>query len=356
MLIINRAYHRCLFGNSSAEKRNSATCIHTGMHRRNLSSESKKESTQKTTTSNQNREATNMQTFCLSRRNLICVSGSDSVNFLQGLLTNDMNLFQTENRKTLYAMVLNVQGRVLYDLIIYVVPTQAEGENCFYLECDTNVSTDIIKYFKRYKIRKKVTVTDLKGEYKSWASLCSPQQLQNSLSQEESDQILLCDHDPRVPMFCSRLILPHDTTIFRSGSEHDYHVRRYQLGIGEGIEDHPPGNCYPLECNLHFNNGVSFNKGCYLGQELTARTHHTGVIRKRLMPIVFESIPEGLISGDKITDINGKNVGKFRSSEDIYGLALLRVGQALKANESGMHVKDYNVKTQIPMWWAKQEI
>lgn len=354
---INQLRHSHIIGISTPEKRGSVS-LNLQSITRNLSPQEVKEFTQDASGSNINGKMSvteNIQIFCLSKRNLISVSGDDSVNFLQGLITNDMNLFQTENNKALYSMILNVQGRVLYDIILYAVPTQSEGEDHFYLECDANVSADIVKFLKRYKIRKKVIITDLEGEFRTWASLSSPQQIQNCLSEEETRKITLCEQDPRVPSFGSRLILPHDTS-FLSGNERDYHLKRYQLGIGEGIEDLPPGNCYPLECNLHFKHGVSFQKGCYIGQELTARTHHRGVVRKRLMPISFESIPEGLNSGEIITDTEGKNLGKFRNYKGIYGLALLRVGQALKANKTGMNIRDYKLKTQIPEWWPRHEI
>lgn len=70
----------------------------------------------------------------------------------------------------------------------------------------------------------------------------------------------------------------------------------------------------------------------------------------------FSSIPEGLNSGEIITDTEGKNLGKFRNYKGIYGLALLRVGQALKANKTGMNIRDYKLKTQIPEWWPRHEI
>ena len=87
---------------------------------RNLSLKNGKEVTQESQDSNQNGKVLNLQTFCLSKRNLICVSGPDSVNFLQGLITNDMNLFETENKKALYAMILNVQvGFCFYYLYFF---------------------------------------------------------------------------------------------------------------------------------------------------------------------------------------------------------------------------------------------
>ncbi len=100
-------------------------------------------------------------------------------------------------------------------------------------------------------------------------------------------------------------------------------------------------------------------KGCYVGQELTARIYHTGVIRKRLMPIeiisdredgqVSDSIPvQNIITND------GKNVGKFRSHTGKYGLALLKYEDAIKANKLTLNETNLQIKTWIPFWWPKE--
>ncbi|XP_035751525.1 putative transferase CAF17, mitochondrial [Egretta garzetta] len=111
------------------------------------------------------------------------------------------------------------------------------------------------------------------------------------------------------------------------GNIQDYHRHRYKQGIPEGVKDLPPGVALPLESNLAYMNGISFTKGCYIGQELTARTHHMGVIRKRLLPVRFsaplpkDSIPEG---AEVLTE-SGKSAGKFRAGGDELGIALLRL-------------------------------
>lgn len=104
------------------------------------------------------------------------------------------------------------------------------------------------------------------------------------------DPSLLSFGDPRlnelgwrifVPKNNSSLFPPKDIAI---STESSYTKLRYALGVAEGARELPSAACFPLESNGDYLHGVSFHKGCYLGQELTARTHHTGVVRKRIMP------------------------------------------------------------------------
>lgn len=127
-------------------------------------------------------------------------------------------------------------------------------------------------------------------------------------------------------------------------------------GIPEGTKDLPSGIALPLESNLAYMNGISFTKGCYIGQELTARTHHMGVIRKRLLPIQLstsvpsESIPEGA----EIVTESGKSAGKYRAGDDKFGIALLRMAHI----NGPLHLKvpddtPVSLSTSIPAWWPK---
>uniref|UniRef100_A0A7M4FS41 Iron-sulfur cluster assembly factor IBA57 n=1 Tax=Crocodylus porosus TaxID=8502 RepID=A0A7M4FS41_CROPO len=127
-------------------------------------------------------------------------------------------------------------------------------------------------------------------------------------------------------------------------------------GIPEGAEDIPPGVALPLESNLAYMNGISFTKGCYIGQELTARTHHMGVIRKRLLPVQLSApllsgrIPEG---SDILTE-SGKSAGKYRAGGDELGIALLRlanINELLHINLPGDTT--VNLTATVPKWWPK---
>lgn len=125
-------------------------------------------------------------------------------------------------------------------------------------------------------------------------------------------------------------------------------------GVPEGVHDLPPGVALPLESNLVFMNGVSFTKGCYVGQELTARTHHTGVIRKRLFPVqLLGLLPEGGITpGTTVLTESGQAVGKYRAGQGDVGLALLHSEKIkgplhIRTTESGWVA----LTASVPDWW-----
>ena len=127
-------------------------------------------------------------------------------------------------------------------------------------------------------------------------------------------------------------------------------------GGSEGIEDILPGECIPLEYNIVFLNGVSFNKGCYIGQELVARTRHTGVIRKRLMPVYIDNYQELSKSfenkNNNLTIINEetkRRAGKLCASIKQNGIALIRLNEW--KNRLRIQNADVPIIPSIPNWW-----
>ena len=150
-----------------------------------------------------------------------------------------------------------------------------------------------------------------------------------------------------------------DTKTITDTSVENYTKHRYDLGICEGINEIPYGKCTPLEYNGEYMHGVSFQKGCYIGQELTARTHHTGVIRKRIMPIELSSeIIKNIDDDDtgEMTDIRnekGKKVGKICATLKTSGLGLLRIEDCLKSENLTVDKTSVTVNFQIPSWWPE---
>ncbi|XP_042525411.1 putative transferase CAF17, mitochondrial isoform X1 [Dipodomys spectabilis] len=299
--------------------------------------------------------------FLLDERALLRVRGPDAAPFLLGLVTNDLPLSSPDAgaapppARAAYAHFLNVQGRTLYDVILYGLPEGAPG---FFLECDSSVLGALQKHLALYKIRRKVTV-ELSPELHVWAVLPSAPHLSRAVPlQERVEATAILARDPRTACMGWRLLTQdHGVTLVprgRLGDLRDYHIHRYQQGIPEGVRDLPPGVALPLESNLAFMNGVSFTKGCYIGQELTARTHHMGVIRKRLFPVHLEGpLPErGIGLGTVVLTETGQTAGKFRAGQGSVGLALLR-SDTIKGP---LHMKTSEncqvaVTASVPDWW-----
>ncbi|XP_008825248.1 putative transferase CAF17, mitochondrial isoform X1 [Nannospalax galili] len=302
--------------------------------------------------------------FLLEERALLRVRGPDAAPFLLGLLTNELPLpgpaagAAPPSARAAYAHFLNVQGRTLYDVILYGLPLCTEEAPDFLLECDSSVLGALQKHLSTYKIRRKVTV-EPQPELHVWAVLPStPQVLEAVPLLERVDATTVLIRDPRTVYMGWRLLTQDDGPALVPKGQlrnlQDYHMHRYQQGIPEGVCDLPPGVALPLESNLAFMNGVSFTKGCYIGQELTARTHHTGVIRKRLFPVRLKGpLPaSGIDPGTLVVTATGQVAGKFRAGQGHMGLALLR-SETIK---SPLHIRtsdsqQVTVTALVPDWW-----
>ncbi|OQR94742.1 hypothetical protein ACHHYP_00952 [Achlya hypogyna] len=241
----------------------------------------------------------------LAQKRLLRVEGADAVKFLQGIFSNDMQAFQARGDAR-YGGFLNHKGRLLGDAEI--VMTAADT---FFIACDDAVSADMLKHLKKYKLRSKVKFDDVEDDFQLHAVLPSlratPEEIaavhhwQRSVN-EAGETLVFAD--PRNDVFGCKVILPatQSLPIPEGFSEEDevsslYRDRRIILGACEGAE-HFDG--IPLEQNFDMLRGVSFTKGCYVGQELTARTHYKGSIRKRLVPVLF--VPSAVSADFSLTD------------------------------------------------------
>lgn len=310
---------------------------------------------------------------CLNSRAILKVSGKETSLFLQGLITNDMRHLE-EGAQSMYTMFLNTKGRVMYDAIIY----QSKEEGVFLIECDKSALSHLQKHLKVFRVRRKIDIENLEDELKVWV-VFDPKLTETGdtkLVQELTDNedivndlktrpdIIVC-RDPRLSALGVRILAPADEDISLQNDRDtsvcqddrlSYRAFRYRLGIGEGVNDMPPENCFPLEANGDYLHGISFHKGCYIGQELTARTHHTGVIRKRLMPVFFESVPQTRLEVNTSIQLpsgsSKVSVGKLRGVEGKVGLALLRITEALDAAK--LKILDETAETTRPCWWPQE--
>lgn len=315
----------------------------------------------------------------LKSRNLLRVRGNEASMFLQGLITNDMKHFE-DGAANLYALFLNIKGRVMYDVIIY----KSQEDDVYYIECDSQAADPLQRHLKMYRVRRKIDIDHLGDSINVWVYFDPTQYMNNkhidrnkqkleglifpcgTLNNKVSkvvDNIMIYE-DPRLfdlgirILAASRIerheIIKHlNSDTLNSTDDFSYKAFRYKLGIPEGIEDLPPGKPLPLEVNCDYLHGVSFHKGCYIGQELTARTYHTGVVRKRLMPLLFNEVPNQSLSYDeKIINESGNVVGKFRGIENQYGLGLMRIIESL--NAQSLSISDIKLKVSKPTWWPQE--
>lgn len=299
----------------------------------------------------------------LRSRSLIKVSGDESAGLLQGLITNDMQHL-SHKAGSMFAMFLNNKGRVLYDTIIY----RASLDNVYYLEVDSEARDLVKKHLSVYRLRRKIDITSIDDQYQLWvkfdpnvasrgveSTILEAPRSDTVVIKEIDGQNILIFKDPRLGALGSRILTPVGfekiPELFEGVKGPSYKWLRYNLGVGEGVNELPSGNCFPLEANCDYLHGVSFHKGCYIGQELTARTHHTGVIRKRLMPLLLKTSFQANPQKDEPVKADDTNVGKLRGFEESTALALLRIHKVLNAT---LVVNNTEATSYKPTWWPQE--
>ncbi len=261
----------------------------------------------------------------LADRGLLAVGGEDSRAFLQGLVSNDVT--KVSPARAVWAALLTPQGKFLHDFFII------EVTGALLLDCEAARLPDLKRRLGLYKLRSKVTIEDRSADF-AVAALMGTGTLAALALPAGTGAARAVDGgtvfaDPRHPAAGARAILPRQAigaTLaglgFTEASPAAYDRERIALGLPDGSRDLEVEKAILLENGFDELNGVAWDKGCYMGQELTARTKYRGLIKKRLMPVAIQGpVPP---PGTPIT-MNGEDAGEMRSSADGLGLALLRL-------------------------------
>ncbi|HEY1720029.1 MAG TPA: folate-binding protein [Magnetospirillaceae bacterium] len=274
----------------------------------------------------------------LSHRALIAVTGEDRGEFLQGLVSNDVA--QASADRAIWSAFLTPQGRFLHEFFITERNLDAKGPNtglALVLEAEAERRADLAKRLSLYKLRSKVAVAPLEG-WKVYALWGDGAAAAAGLKPEAGAAVALGSGvafvDPRLPEAGLRAWLPEggESALIAAGFTAAplaaWDAQRMRLGLPDGSRDLVPEKSILLENGFDELRGVDWKKGCYMGQELTARTKYRGLVRKRLMPVTIEGPAPA--PGDAIM-LNDTEAGEMRSSTGDVGLALIRLEQFEKA-------------------------
>lgn len=236
----------------------------------------------------------------LPNRGLINVEGADRVEFLQGLISQNVEKLEAERIQ--YGCLLTPQGKFLHDFFLH------HGDGFILMDCEGGArAEDLYERLNKYRLRAdvKISVEPYNPVYALFES-------------EEGQGNILAD--PR------HFKMGHRTFEKPEGMEaetfEEWDMQRIILGIPDGSRDMIVERSMLLECNIDKLNGVDFEKGCYVGQELTARMHHRNLGKKHLCALKFEGTAPPAPFSD--LEMDGKVIGSMRSSCRNIGLAVIK--------------------------------
>ena len=260
----------------------------------------------------------------LPDRGVIEVSGPDRVAFLQGLVSNDMT--QAAPGRAVWTALLTPQGKWLADFFVV-----AEGETLL-LDAEAGQVAELVQRLSRFRLRSKVTLRDASAAWLVHAAW--------GAAPVAGDVIA---PDPRLPEAGWRVLARAPLAADATAEDYDRH--RLALGLPDGSRDMEREKSVLLEAGFDELRGVSWSKGCYMGQELTARTRYRGLVKRRLVPVAVDGpMPP---RGTAVLDAAGAEVGEMRSGRDGAGLALLRI-EAL--DRSPFRCGEAALAPRIPAW------
>ena len=263
----------------------------------------------------------------LPDRSVLEVAGEDRVAFLQGLVSNDVT--QAAPGRAVWAAFLTPQGKWLADFFIFA------EEGRLLLDCDRAQAAMLLPRLSRFRLRSRVTLREARDAFAvhvGWDGAPMPQGIPAA-------------PDPRLAEAGWRALVPALLPGTDATAE-DWDRHRLALGLPEGARDCEPEQTVLLEAGFDELNGVSWTKGCYMGQELTARTKYRGLVKRRLVPVRVEGpLPP---RGTPVLDAAGTEVGQMRSGRDGRGIAQLRLealerGAALSAGAA-------RLVPEVPAW------
>jgi tRNA-modifying protein YgfZ len=268
----------------------------------------------------------------LPHRAVIGVEGAEAREFLHALLTCDVRALQPGQGA--YGALLTPQGKILFELFALATETG------FLLDAAASSADDLTKRLTMYRLRRKIEIGPRPelAVAAMWGGEAAP----------DLEGVLVF-RDPRADRLGYRAIGPKDRLEAAATSDAgQYDAHRMALGIADS-HDIGSNQLFPHEANLDQLNGVSFTKGCFVGQEVVSRMEHRGTARSRIVPVRFDGPPP---SPDAPVTAGGRSLGRMLSGNHGRGLALVRLDRAEAARAAGepLVAGDTVIAIERPQW------
>jgi folate-binding protein YgfZ len=285
----------------------------------------------------------------LEHRGVLAVDGPDARAFLQGIVSNDVEKATPES--AVWSAFLTPQGKFLHEFFM------VERDGRLLLDCEAERRADLMKRLRIYKLRSKAEVADeteglcvvalWDGDALSRLGL---EQRRGAATGFAGGAVFV---DPRLTELGARALVPRERAAaaltelgFRNATLDDYDRHRIALGAPDGSRDLEVEKTTLLEAGFDELGGVDWQKGCYMGQELTARTKYRGLVKRRLVPVEIDGPAPS--AGAPIL-VDGKESGTLRSVVDGVGLATLRLDQ-LAESDTEFAAGEARLKPRKPDW------
>jgi hypothetical protein len=248
--------------------------------------------------------------YILEDRGILFIQGSDTKEFLQNLITNDIN--KVDEANSCFSSLLTPQGKYLFDFLV------VEHKKGYFIDCEKKQIEELFKQLNIYKLRSDIEILNLSNEfvvaafsYEKFISFDEAKDLPGNTFKYGEDPVFL---DPRHKKLGGRLIINLEKLYLslkkldlKSTNPEEYYKLSYELGIPQKNTEKLRNKLFGIECNFEELNGIDFKKGCYIGQEITSRIKLRNKLSKRLLPIKL--IDGKLIEGATIKN-NDNEIGK----------------------------------------------
>ena len=287
--------------------------------------------------------------YILDDRAILYVSGEDVKEFLQNLISNDIN--KVSETDTCFASLLSPQGKFLYEFIII------KHKSGYLVDCEKSQADELYKQLSIYKLRSKVEILNLSNEFvvaafshEKFLTFDEAQDFSGFTLKYREDPIFL---DPRNKQLGARLIINLEKLYLslkkldlHDANLNEYYSFSHKLGIVPKDLNKLQNKLFGIECNYEELNGIDFKKGCYVGQENTARIKLKNKLSKRLLPI---SMIDGVLTEGESIYYNDNEIGKVLIDKE-YPFALIKYLDENFNGKSDFNTKEASIKIEKPDW------